>query len=228
MLPRPPVSKPSERDSPGGDESDDCRSQDLRTFEPAGWSWLSSPPGESFLELQFPRFANQLHAKGLVRFLMSETKAGSFIKMTSGSKDVIRPKYDFTISGLPGETHTLSHKAFADPKSSRSWFYQQKPKLGYSREMCASLLHRPRSNRLKPFWLARDPRLSLRLWLALMLCLSHPTGLAPIPRMSSRSWARSIHFYGSNRLGSRAMHCLSRSLCSVVNPVGVGLVRSLT
>src|SRR5260370_14725354 len=84
------------------------------------------------LKLQFPRVTNQFYAKGSVRFLMNETKTGFLVKMTGGGKDVICPKYDFTVTSVPGETGTFGHQAFTDPQASSSWFDEQESELCHS------------------------------------------------------------------------------------------------
>jgi hypothetical protein len=82
-----------------------------------------------YLELQFPRFTNQFHAKASVRFLMNQTKTGFLVKMTGASKHVICPKYDFTVTSVPGKTGTFGHQAFTDPQASGSRFDEQESEL---------------------------------------------------------------------------------------------------
>jgi hypothetical protein len=63
---------------------------------------------------------------------VSKPKAGFLVKATGGQKNVIRPKDDFTVSGLPGEPDTLGYQAFTDPKSAGARFDQQESQLSDS------------------------------------------------------------------------------------------------
>src|SRR5690242_2530852 len=76
-------------------------------------------------QLQFPCLTDQLFAKAPVRFLFYKPEAGSPVKVTGGQEDVIRPKYDFTVTALPSEPYALSHQTFPNTQSSSSRFDEE-------------------------------------------------------------------------------------------------------
>src|SRR5829696_2976993 len=79
---------------------------------------------------QLPGLSNQIMPEAMMRLLVDEPEAHSFVDAAGGVKHVIRPQGDLSVAGLSGEANTFFHQAAADAEPAYFRLDEEKSQLG--------------------------------------------------------------------------------------------------